>query len=344
MKGFADRVVAWQRSAGRHHLPWQQSRDPYRVWLAEIMLQQTRVATVLAYYRRFIERFPEIGSLASADVDEVMKLWSGLGYYARARNLHACARAVVAAGGFPRSARELKGLPGVGRSTAGAIAAFCWNERVPILDGNVRRVLARHLGVEGYPGEAAVARRLWEQAEALLPQADAMPSYTQGLMDLGATVCTRSAPNCTACPVNADCAALRAGRVHELPVAKPRRTVPLKITHMLIILKGERALLQRRPPTGIWGGLLAPPQFATLSELNAALRAIAPDSMARRMPTRRHAFTHFTLRFTPHAARVERTIPAAMEPAMEWLVRQDVETAALPAPIKVLLRDLLAPA
>jgi A/G-specific adenine glycosylase len=342
MSGFAERIVVWQHSNGRHDLPWQGSRDPYRVWLSEIMLQQTQVAAVLPYYRHFIERFPDISSLAAAESDEVMRLWAGLGYYARARNLHACARRVAADGGFPRSASELERLPGIGRSTAAAIAAFCWNERVPILDGNVRRVLARHLSVRGYPGETAVARELWERAAALLPEASEMPSYTQGLMDLGAVVCTRTGPHCDACPVSRDCVASGSGRVHELPAARPRRAVRRKIAHMLVVLNGDQVLLQRRPAAGIWGGLLAPLQYESAGELCVALDALAPGAKARRMPARRHAFTHFTLQFTPHVARTGPATLAAMEPAMEWIGRDEIEDAALPAPVRVLLRDVLA--
>jgi A/G-specific adenine glycosylase len=339
MRSFADRVIDWQRTQGRHDLPWQATRDPYRVWLSEIMLQQTQVATVLPYYRRFIERFPDVEALARADVDEVMAAWSGLGYYARARNLHACARRVVQRGGFPRGAAELEALPGIGRSTAAAIAAFCWNERSPILDGNVKRVLVRHLAVDGFPGAPAIERELWASATERLPAASAMPAYTQGLMDLGASICTRSKPRCAQCPVRGDCAALREGRVNELPVARPRRALAQRLAHLLLLVCGDRVLLQRRPATGVWGGLLAPPQFETLVELRRAL----PASTRRieRLPARRHVFTHFTLNFTPHVARIELPPVQAMEPGWVWLAAGEIDQAALPAPIKVLLREVM---
>ena len=218
MSEFAERVVAWQTAHGRRGLPWQGARDPYRVWLSEIMLQQTRVATVVDYYARFLRRFPDLASLAAAPLADVMRLWAGLGYYSRARNLHACARRVVTehGGEFPRDAQALARLPGIGRTTAAAIAAFCFDERVAILDGNVKRVLARHFGIEGDPRAAAVQCRLWQLAGELLPPRRAMRAYTQGLMDLGATVCTRARPRCEACPIASNCVALRTGRVIEL--------------------------------------------------------------------------------------------------------------------------------
>ena len=344
MRGFSGRIVAWQRAAGRRDLPWQGTRDPYRVWLSEIMLQQTQVATVVPYYLRFVARFPDVAALARADVREVMRLWAGLGYYARARNLHACAQRVAAAHGgqFPRSARALAQLPGIGRSTAAAIAAFCFGERAAILDGNVKRVLARQFGVAGFPGVAAVERALWARAEALLPDAAAMPAYTQGLMDLGATVCTKSAPRCGHCPLRSTCVALGTDRVGELPAARPKKQTRTRCAHLLLLVHGDRVLLEQRPGAGIWGGLLAPPQFDRVDELAAALRDLAPAASVEQLPQRRHPFTHFTLQFTPHLARVERPAPAAMEPRLLWLARADIERAALPAPIRTLLRDVLA--
>ncbi len=227
---LAERLLAWAATHGRRGLPWQSSRDPYRVWLSEVMLQQTQVATVIGYYERFSARFPTVAALAAAAPSEVMASWAGLGYYSRARNLHACARRVVDDfdGAFPRNAAALTSLPGIGRSTAAAIAALCFDERVPILDGNVKRVLARHFAIDGYPGVAAVERELWDRAASLLPQAGAdMPAYTQAIMDLGAGVCTRRNPRCEACPLRSTCAALRQGRVGSLPVTRPsyaRRT------------------------------------------------------------------------------------------------------------------------
>ena len=343
---FAARIVAWQQATGRRDLPWQGLRDPYRVWLSEIMLQQTQVGTVVPYYLRFVARYPEVGALARADPGDVMRLWAGLGYYARARNLHACARQVVAVHGgeFPRSARGLAQLPGIGRSTAAAIAAFCFDERAPILDGNARRVLARQFGIPGYPGAAAVERELWVCAEALLPPAREMPAYTQGLMDLGATICTRTRPRCDACPVRASCVAHATGRVEELPGSRPRRPAPVRSAHLLLVLQRDRVLLEQRPGAGIWGGLLAPPQFDGVRQLAAALRTLAPGARAQAMPPRRHAFTHFTLRFTPHVARLDPSPAIARQPRLRWLPRREIERAALPTPIRALLQEVMATA
>lgn len=254
MQDFSARLIAWQRRHGRHDLPWQVA-DPYRIWLSEIMLQQTQVETVIPYYRRFLERFPDVASLAAARQDEVLALWSGLGYYARARNLHAAARQVIAghAGVFPGDYASLVDLPGVGRSTAAAIAVFARGERRAILDGNVKRVLCRVFGVEGWPGERAVENRLWALAEALLPKTD-IGRYTQGLMDLGATLCRRGRPDCQACPYQDDCLARRQGRIAELPAARPRRGLPEKATRMLVLRHAGALLFEKRPASGIWGG------------------------------------------------------------------------------------------
>ena len=252
---FASRVAAWQRRHGRNDLPWQSSRDPYRIWLSEIMLQQTQVATVLPYYERFLAAFPDVASLARAPIGRVLELWAGLGYYRRAHHLHAAARVVAEqhGGTFPSDPHALAALPGVGRSTAAAIAAFAFGVCGAILDGNVKRVLARHRGIEGSPGEAAVERRLWDAAEALLP-ARGIERYTQGLMDLGATVCTRTAPRCEACPVASDCVARREGCIDRLPSPQPRRSLPHRETRVLLIergshLDGEYRIASVRPGT-----------------------------------------------------------------------------------------------
>lgn len=342
MSEFAERVVAWHAAHGRHDLPWQRTRDPYRVWLSEVMLQQTQVATVVDYYARFLHRFPDVASLAAAPLADVMRLWAGLGYYSRARNLHACARRVVTelGGEFPRAAQALAQLPGIGRSTAAAIAALCFGERAAILDGNVKRVLARHFGIEGSPGAAAVERQLWQLAGELLPQRRAMPAYTQGLMDLGATVCTRARPRCEGCPVASTCAALRTGRVAELPAPRPRKPVPTRRVQMLVAVHGDAVLVEQRPPAGVWGGLLALPQFDGAAALHSALRTLADGVRARRLPARRHVFTHFTLEFTPHVVRLARIAQRAAEPGVVWLPLADIEAAALPTPIRALLRDV----
>jgi A/G-specific adenine glycosylase len=327
---------------GRRDLPWQGTRDPYRVWLSEIMLQQTQVATVVPYYLRFIERFPDVTRLAAEPLEAVMQCWAGLGYYSRARNLHACARVVVAEHGaqFPRTAVALESLPGIGRSTAAAIAAFCFAERAPMLDGNVRRVLARHAGIDGDPARADVAQRLWARAATLLPPARQMPAYTQALMDLGATLCTRAAPRCAECPVASDCTALRTGRVDELPTPRPRKQVPARNAHLLLALHESQVLLLARPPHGVWGGLLAPPQFDDVAALRRYLRGLAPAGRAAAWPVRRHVFTHFTLEYTPHVARLGQVAPRAAEPVERWLPLEQIEQAALPAPVRSLLLDV----
>src|SRR5206468_6743411 len=260
---FAARVIAWHRRHGRHDLPWQRTRDPYRIWLSEVMLQQTQVATVIPYYERFLARFPDVESLAGAELDDVLALWSGLGYYSRARNLHAAAQVLVESrrGRFPRTREGLGLLPGLGRSTAAAIAVFAFGEREAILDGNVKRVLARHFAVRGNPGEKRVENRLWKLAEAQVPEKD-VERYTQALMDLGAGVCTRARPACARCPLEASCEARSQGKVEAYPRPRPRRLVPLKKTAMLLLLREGEVLLEKRPPAGLWGGLWCLPEIS----------------------------------------------------------------------------------
>lgn len=343
MSDFARRLIAWQRRHGRSGLPWQFQQDPYRVWLSEIMLQQTQVTTVVGYYERFLARFPTVNALAAAPLSEVMRLWAGLGYYARARNLHACAVAVARhhGGRFPHSAEQLAALPGIGRSTAAAIAAFCFGERVPILDGNVKRVLARHFGIEGDPSQAATERLLWAQAAQLLPASAArMPAYTQAIMDLGATVCTRTSPECARCPLRASCTAFRDGRIDVLPTPRVRKTSPLRHVHFLVALHDGAVLLEQRPPAGLWGGLRSLPQFASLEALRESLRAWAPAARAAEllpMEPRRHAFTHFTLDFVPHVARLARAPARVAESTWRWERLDALESLALPAPVRRLL-------
>ena len=344
MSEFAERVVAWQRRHGRHDLPWQGTRDAYRLWLSEVMLQQTQVATVIPYYERFLARFPSVAALAAAPVEDVMALWAGLGYYSRARNLHACARAVVSehGGRFPESAEALARLPGIGASTAAAIAVFAFGERATILDGNVKRVFARHFGVAGWPGEAAVVRELWRLAREALPERD-VEAYTQGLMDLGATVCTRSRPACSACPVAASCVARSQGRQAELPGARPRRERPSRAASFVLLTRGSQVLLERRPPAGIWGGLLALPQFEPdLGEaaLSAAVQARFGLSVRglERLPARHHDFTHYRLELQTWRGRASAARMA--EPGnAEWWERGALDQAALPAPHRTLLRE-----
>ncbi|WP_300846535.1 A/G-specific adenine glycosylase [Tepidimonas sp.] len=352
-RSFFARVVAWQRQHGRHDLPWQGTRDPYRVWLSEIMLQQTQVRTVLAYYGRFLQRFPTVHALADASLDEVLALWSGLGYYSRARHLHACAQAVVAqhGGRFPASAEALATLPGIGASTAAAIAAFCFGERRSILDGNVRRVLSRVLAEAGDPARADTQRALWSAAQALLPT-DAAPhdmaAYTQGLMDLGATVCTRSRPRCDACPV----AALCAGRASGDPTAWPRQTVRAarrtEAWCLPLYLRADGAWwLQRRPARGIWAGLWAPPVLSAIEGLTAWLRD-QPGVQADWPVAFDHALTHRQLRLQPVVCRLpvsSDVLSAPQAPGVQpdqgaWCSPSEALALGLPAPIRVWLESL----
>jgi A/G-specific adenine glycosylase len=338
---FARRLIRWQQCHGRHDLPWQNTRDPYRVWLSEIMLQQTQVATVIPYYERFLARFPDLATLAAAPVDEVMAHWSGLGYYARARNLHACAQTVVSSHGgeFPRAPEAIAELPGIGRSTANAIAVFCFGARVPILDGNVKRLLCRHAGIEGWPGAPAVESQSWRYAESLLPKAE-VDTYIQAQMDLGATVCTRSRPKCDLCPVAGDCVALRDNRTAELPTARPRKALPARETTMLVLVENRRVLLLPRPPTGIWGGLLSLPEIADENEASAAVQQLgcALVSTEKLVPLT-HTFTHFRLTIKPLRCNVRRTNGAA-ESGPCWLSLDALAPAPLPAPVRRLLEGV----
>jgi A/G-specific adenine glycosylase len=268
MSEFAERLIRWHKSHGRHDLPWQKTTDPYRVWLSEIMLQQTQVSTATPYYARFLERFPALTDLAAAPVDEVMALWSGLGYYARARNLYACANAIVRdhRGQFPRSPEALAALPGIGRSTANSIATFCFGAKAPILDGNVKRVLCRAYGIEGVPTGGAVEKQLWALAETLMPARHG-DIYNQAQMDLGATVCTRSKPRCADCPLQDICVANATGRTNELPTRKPSLRIPEREATLLIIRNNlGQVLLEQRPPAGIWGGLQSLPELPRRAE------------------------------------------------------------------------------
>jgi len=338
---FTTRLIAWQKVAGRHDLPWQNTRDPYRIWLSEIMLQQTQVATVIPYYQRFLASFPDVAALAAAPIEAVIEHWAGLGYYARARNLHRCAQQIVAvhAGKFPKASEQLVELPGIGRSTAAAVAAFAFGQHAAILDGNVKRVLCRHFGIEGFPGAAPVDRALWELAESLLPETD-IEAYTQGLMDLGATLCTRGRPRCGYCPLAAECVACRDGRQGELPQAKPRKAVPERSSSFVLISDGQRLLLERRPPSGLWGGLLVPPEgepadvLARLGLHVTGQRELAPF---------KHVFTHFRLTLQPVLCEVTVS-QACAEPGLEWVEIAKAADAGVPTPIRKLIRQVASAA
>lgn len=342
MHDFAQRLIAWQRRCGRHDLPWQQGADAYAVWVSEVMLQQTQVDTVIPYYRRFVERFPDLVALASARLDDVLALWSGLGYYARARNLHAAARRVMERHGgvFPRRFEDILNLPGVGRSTAAAIAALAHGERRAILDGNVRRVLCRLYGVEGWTGERGVEERLWRLAEALLPERD-VGAYTQGLMDLGAIVCTRNRPRCDVCPCAVECSAARQGRQSELPNPRPRKALPERATAMLVLRHGAEILLERRPPVGIWGGLWSLPECAVDADpAMAAERLGCRSGVAQPLPSLTHAFTHFRLEIRPWLLAVDRRAVVAESGGRLWLTPDEAIQSAVPTPVRRLLSAL----
>ncbi len=335
---IAPRLVAWQRQHGRHDLPWQQTRDPYRVWLSEVMLQQTQVSTVLGYYERFLQRFASVGQLAAAPLDDVLALWSGLGYYSRARNLHRCAQAVVAdhGGAFPNNAAMLETLPGIGRSTAAAIAAFCFGQRVAILDGNVKRVLTRWLGYEHDLAVSAHERALWALAQSQVP-AKEVEDYTQGLMDLGATLCTQRAPACPSCPLRSDCRAFAQGKPESFPV-KTRKLKRSRRSNALLWLEcGSSIWLTQRPTQGVWAGLWTMPLFDNVDEL-LALAAEWPGSCDV-MPAFKHALTHFDWTLQP----VRHVLPARGNKDKlrlsqgQWHARADLAALGLPAPIRKLL-------
>jgi A/G-specific adenine glycosylase len=337
---FATRLLAWFDRAGRHDLPWQQDPTPYRVWVSEIMLQQTQVVTVAPYYLRFIGRFPDLATLARARLDEVLHLWSGLGYYARARNLHRAARDVLAqhGGELPRGPEALIALPGIGRSTAAAILALAHGERHAILDGNVKRVLARRTGEREYPGSAAALARLWTVADALTPAAR-VGAYTQAIMDLGATVCLRRRPRCGECPVAEDCRAHREVLTDEIPAKRPHRARPRRSVCMLLVRQGACVLLERRPAAGLWGGLWGLPEFADAAAARTWLRErFARVGTLRPRAPRAHAFTHFDLDITPLEVRVrgaEKRSSRAL-----WYNPAAPRRLGLAAPVTALIREL----
>jgi len=317
---FAGKLVAWQRRHGRHDLPWQRTRDPYRVWLSEVMLQQTQVSVVIPYYARFLARFPDVEALARASEEEVLRLWSGLGYYARGRNLRKAAIA-IAKHGFPRTARDVAELPGVGRSTAAAIAVFAFGERAAILDGNVKRVLARCFGITD-------EKTMWQRAEALLP-ADRIERYTQALMDLGATVCLRNKPRCDMCPVAASCVAKKQDRIDELPAPRKARALPRRTVSWHVLRHNGHVLLERRSSPGIWGGLWCFPE-------------LGPANLGRgkKLAPIEHGFTHFRLRIQPQVYEVRGKTIGKTE--TRWMPIADAMRAAVPAPVRTLLARLRA--
>jgi A/G-specific adenine glycosylase len=339
-RAFAGRVIAWQAGHGRHDLPWQQTRDPYRIWLSEIMLQQTQVRTVLPYYESFLIRFPTLEALAAAPLDSVLELWSGLGYYARARHLHRCAQLVAAGDGELSADSEANArLPGIGRSTAAAISVFAFGRRAAILDGNVKRVLARCFAAEAAATAAQDERQMWALAESLLPASD-IEGYSQGMMDLGATVCTLHKPRCELCPLREICLACRDGRQAELPRRRARHAPARRLCSLLLLSDGRRILLERRPPLGIWGGLLSLPEASADSATAFAERHGCHLLSSRALTPIEHSFTHFRLTMQVLHCQVEALGLQANQAPLEWLPVDEVAAAALPAPIKKLLLAL----
>ena len=330
---FTAALVRWQKKHGRHDLPWQQTTDPYRIWLSEIMLQQTQVQTVIPYYARFLERFPTIKDLAKADINDVLTLWAGLGYYARARNLHACAQAITTdyQGQFPNDPEALATLPGIGRSTAAAICAFAFGHRAAILDGNVKRVFCRVFGIEGVPTTSAVDKQLWLLAESLLPKTG-IEAYTQGLMDLGATCCSRTKARCDVCPMSGFCNAQQTNRVSELPHRKAKVSLPVRTSKVWLIRDDDHVWLERRQACGIWGGLLSLPDADSVQ--------LPVTAMALESKQVRHKFTHFELQAEVARYVIKNTSqPVALNRHRELdaYPLSDAEELALPTPWRKLL-------
>lgn len=343
MNEFATRLLTWFDEHGRKDLPWQQDVTAYRVWASEIMLQQTQVLTVIPYFNRFVERFPDVSTLAAAKQDEVLAHWSGLGYYARARNLHKAAQVVrdEFAGTFPDSLEAVMRLPGVGRSTAGAILSLAFGQRHAILDGNVKRVLARHAAIAGWPGTGQVADALWRVAEQHTPEQQ-VARYTQAIMDLGATLCTRSKPSCERCPVSDDCAALRLNSVRDYPGRKPKTVKPLRTTTMILASANGEVYLERRPEAGIWGGLWSLPELDGRS-VDAWCEEVLDSAATRMQPweTLRHSFSHFDLDIQPIVVHLDaRAANVADASARIWYKLEDEPPGGLAAPVKKLINQL----
>lgn len=342
---FSRRVLAWYRRHGRHDLPWQNTGDPYWVWVSEIMLQQTQVATVIPFYRRFVASFPTVTDLAEASLDEVLALWSGLGYYARARNMHRAAQLVAAehGGRFPDDFETLQRLPGVGRSTAAAVAALAGGHCHAILDGNVKRILSRFFALAHAPSDSAGQRRLWQWAESLTPRTG-VADYTQAMMDLGATVCTRGRPLCRSCPVNERCAAYRLRAQAHYPVPRQRRRRPVRVVRVLLVTDPDGAvLLERRPPAGVWGGLWSLPELADGRTPDDWCRSQLGQSLREQRPWQalRHGLTHFELEMAPiHVILAGRPADRLEQGERFWLARGAHPPGGMPAPVTRLIGRL----
>lgn len=345
MASFSKNLLTWFHQHGRKTLPWQQQPTAYRVWISEIMLQQTQVQTVIPYFERFMQRFPDRETLAAAPLDDVLHYWSGLGYYARARNLHMAAQQIgnQHAGQFPEDLAGLQQLPGIGRSTAGAILSLAFQQRQPILDGNVKRVLTRFHSVEGWPGNKAVENLLWELADHHTPDHE-VAAYTQAIMDLGATLCTRNRPRCEECPLQADCAASRSGRQNDFPFSKPKKTLPVKKKLFLILQNNQNEiLLEKRPLSGIWGGLWSLPEC----DIDDDLREFCNQHYACKLTNQKtlkpmqHTFSHFHLHITPILAQITHNTTMVMEPGKTlWYNNKQPENIGLAAPVARLLKHL----
>lgn len=342
---FSFQLIQWQRANGRHQLPWQNTRDTYAIWLSETMLQQTRVTTVIPYYQQFLQYFPDIKSLSLASLDEVLALWSGLGYYSRGRNLHKTARLIVSnhQGKFPCENNVIKQLPGIGRSTAAAIQVFSFGKRYAILDGNVKRILTRYFGVEGYPGERKTEVLLWKKAEELLPENKVngdIEAYTQGLMDLGSTICTRTKPKCSVCPIHLKCIALRENRVDKLPTARPRKSLLVKETMMLMMItRRKEILLERRPLKGIWGGLWCLPEMPVNENISlyCAQKFGIKIKQLIHIPSVDHSFTHFKLKIYPRSILVDSKNLVISQSERIWMPSGQTIELGIPAPVRNLL-------
>ncbi|MDG1066290.1 MAG: A/G-specific adenine glycosylase [Luminiphilus sp.] len=346
MTSFSTRLLDWFDHHGRHDLPWQKSKTPYRVWLSEIMLQQTQVQTVIPYFEKFLERFPSVDTLAAAAEDDVLHLWTGLGYYARARNLHRAAKLVVSEyqGQFPATLEGLLQLPGIGRSTAGAILSLAMDTRAPILDGNVKRVLARHNAVSGWPGTAKTLNKLWLLAEEYTPT-DRVADYTQGIMDLGATLCTRGTPRCQDCPLADTCRAHSRSEQAQFPGKKPRKALPERETYFVILQRRDGSvLLEKRPDQGIWGGLWCFPETPHDNNLPASLAAIG--ALAGIPPVTldpiKHSFSHYRLTIRPILRQINRATEGVAEVnCLRWVDPRKPTNMGLPAPVTQILKTLV---
>lgn len=323
---FAKAIIAWQKQYGRHNLPWQNTRDPYAIWVSEIMLQQTQVAAVIGYYGKFMQCFPTIQALSAATQDEVLQHWSGLGYYSRARNLHSAAQRIVDdfKGEFPQNYEDILSLPGIGRSTAAAVSTFAFKQAMPILDGNVKRVFARYFNITGWPSLPKIEARMWQIAALENPHEDAI-AYTQGLMDLGATLCTRSKPKCPACPINASCQGYANNEVHLLPTPKPRKTIPQRSIYFLVYINGNDIMLEKRANNGIWGGLWSFPETEDMPERGQLL------------PKFTHTFTHFKLHIQPVLISISKQ---EKMPNSLWIGFDEAVEAAIPTPVRKILLTL----